>query len=90
MTDLQIKQAISISEQIERKCKLTAFKSKYGMQYTYNIIDESVINLLRSLWLNTVNNYVKNVVKTVGVSKKISDKQLEIIADELSLLSINF
>ena len=90
MTDLQIKQSIEISEKIETKCKSTAIKSKYGMQYTFHIIDEDVLNLLRSLWVKTSNNFVKNVVKTVGLSKTISDKQLEIISEELTLLSINF
>ena len=90
MTDLQIKQSIEISEKIERKCKLTAVKGKYGMQYTYNIIEETVLNLLRTLWVKTSNKFVKDVLKTVGVSKKISDKQLEIISDELALLSITF
>jgi polyribonucleotide nucleotidyltransferase len=90
MTELQIKQSIEISEKIERKCKLTAVKSKYGMQYTHNIVEETVLNLLRTLWVKTSNKFVKDVVKTVGVSKKISDKQLEIISDELALLSITF
>lgn len=90
MTDLQIKQSIEISEKIERKCKLTAVKGKYGMQYTHNIVEESVLNLLRTLWVKTSNKFVKDVVKSVGVSKKISDKQLEIISNELTLLSITF
>ena len=51
MPDLQIKQSIEISEKIERKCKLTAVKGKYGMQYTHNIIEETVLNLLRTLWV---------------------------------------
>tara|TARA_R110000782_G_scaffold172196_1_gene263839 strand:- start:246 stop:518 length:273 start_codon:yes stop_codon:yes gene_type:complete len=90
MTDLQIKQSIEVSEKIERKCKLTAINGRYGMQYTYCIVDENVVNLLRTLWTKTSNSFVKNIVKTVGVSKKISEKQMEIIADELSLLSITF
>ena len=60
------------------------------MQYTLNIVEESVLNLLRTLWVKTSNKFVKDVVKSVGVSKKISDKQLEIIANELTLLSITF
>jgi hypothetical protein len=90
MTDLQIKQSIEISGKIERKCKLTAIKGKYGMQYTHNIVEETVLNLFRTLWVKTPNKFVKDVVKTVGVSKKISDKQLEIVSDELAILSITF
>jgi len=92
--------AIDISYELENACKQTAYKTSnrqdfYGneMIYTYHIENEEVINVLRQLYLSTKNIFVKNVVKTVGQAKKMSEKQLDIIAKELvnfNQIKINF
>lgn len=92
--------SIDISYELENACKMTAYKTSnrqdfYGNEivYTYHIENKEVINVLRELYKATKNSFVKNVVKTVGVNKKMSEKQLNIIADELvnfQEITINF
>lgn len=81
--------SIEISYELEHNCKQTSYntgkRSMYGQETicTYHINKEEVLDVLRKLYVSTKNSYVKGVVKTVGVSKKMSQKQLDIIVEEL-------
>lgn len=83
--------AIEISYELEHACKLTGKgngkRDFYGygqeMTYSYEITKEEVLDVLRKLYVATKNNFVKEVIKTVGISKKMSQKQLDIIVEEL-------
>lgn len=81
--------AIEISYELEHACKLTSYntgkRAMYGQEtvYTYTIENEEVLNVLRKLYVATKNTFVKEVIKTVGVSKKMSQKQCDIIVEEL-------
>lgn len=60
--------------------------------YYFEIQNEKLLNTLRSLYFNTKNNFVKSVIKTVGQNKRMTEKQSEIIIEELMKfnLTINF
>jgi len=83
--------AIEISYELEHACKLTGKgngkRDFYGygqeMTYSYEITKEEVLDVLRKLYVATKNNFIKEVIKTVGISKKMSQKQLDIIVEEL-------
>ena len=83
--------AIEISYKLEHACKLTGkgngkrdfFGYGQEMTYSFEITKEEVLNVLRKLYTSTKNTFVKEVVKTVGQSKRMSQKQLDIIVDEL-------
>jgi hypothetical protein len=81
--------AIEISYELEHACKLTSYntgvRAMYGQEvvYTYTIENEAVLNVLRTLYVSTKNHFVKQVIKTVGIAKKMSQKQLDLIVDEL-------
>ena len=88
-----------ITEQFELSCKSKAFNTgksnSFGQitTYTFTIENEEILNTLRQLYVATANNFVKQVVKTVGQSKTFTNKQLDIIADELAkydTITINF
>jgi len=59
---------------------------------SFEIINEELLNTLRQLYNNTKNNFVKNVIKSVGQNKKFTEKQLDIIVEEMIKfnLTINF
>lgn len=91
--------AIEISYELENACKLTARgtgKSEmYGQvtNYSYEITKDEVLNVLRELYKTTQNSFIKEVVKTVGIAKRMSQKQLDIIVEELvkyQQITINF
>ena len=90
---------IEISYELEHACKLTAYntgkRAMYGQEtnYSYEITNEEVLNVLRKLYVATKNTFVKEVVKTVGQATKMSQKQLDIIVEELvnfQEITINF
>lgn len=64
-------------------------RTKIESNYSYEIENDGVINTLRELYKSTSNKFVKSVVATVGQTKKFSDKQLDIIADEILKLKIS-
>ena len=67
-------------------------RTKIERNYSYVIENDGVIETLRNLYKSTSNKFIKDVVATVGKSKKFSDKQLGVIADEILKLriSLNF
>jgi hypothetical protein len=88
-----------ITEQFELSYKSKAFNigksNSFGQitTYTFTIENEEILNTLRQLYVATTNNFVKQVVKTVGQSKTFTNKQLDIVADELAkfeTITINF
>ncbi len=61
--------------------------------YSYEITNIEVINLLRELYKLSSNKFVKDVITTVGQTKKYSQKQIDIIVSEMvkfENLTINF
>jgi len=57
--------------------------------YVLYFDNEEILNTLRQLYISTKNNFVKNVIKTVGQAKKCSEKQLAIIIDEMMKFNLN-
>jgi hypothetical protein len=53
--------------------------------YVYSITNEEIINTLRNLYKISKNNFLKDVIVSVGKSKIFTDKQLEIISEAISL-----
>ena len=53
--------------------------------YVYSIANEEVVNTLRNLYKLAKNNFLKEVIVTVGKTKTFTTKQLEIIAEAISL-----
>lgn len=60
--------------------------------YYWMFDNTELINSLRQLYSATKNNFVKEVVKTVGQTKRMSEKQAEIIIEEMMKfnLTLNF
>ena len=53
----------------------------YGNKYSLN--SESTLITLRELYKSTKNNFIKKVIVTVGKSKEFTEKQMDLIMDEL-------
>jgi hypothetical protein len=51
--------------------------------YSYEITNIEVINLLRELYKLSSNKFVKDVITTVGQTKKYSQKQIDVIISEM-------
>ena len=64
----------------------------YDEKISFTFDNEELINYLRSLYVNTKNSFVKKVVATVGKSKRVSERQLDIIVRDAMKynLVINF
>ena len=60
--------------------------------YFFEIQNEEVLKTLRQLYISSKNNFVKEVVKTVGQTKIMTEKQAEIIIEEIMKfnLTLNF
>ena len=72
---------------------ITTQVSYSNSNYSYEITNIEVINLLRELYKISSNKFVKDVISTVGQTKKYSQKQIDIIVSELvkfENLVINF
>jgi len=50
----------------------------------YQIKDEKIIDLFRNLYKTTNNSFIKSVLKTVGTTKTFTEKQIDIICEEIS------
>lgn len=58
--------------------------------YTFfNITSDGLMDTLRQLYVNTNNGFVKDVVKTVGQTKKFNERQLSIIVKEMIKFNLN-
>lgn len=51
--------------------------------YSFEITNEEVINLLREVYKLSSNNFVKSVITTIGQTKKYTQKQLDIVVSEI-------
>lgn len=54
-----------------------------GGSMSFEIISENLIQLLRDLFILTTNSFMKSVITTVGKSRKMSEKQLNLIKKEM-------
>lgn len=54
-----------------------------GMQNVKTFDSEEVLETLRTVYKSTANKFVRSVIATVGKERKYSDKQLEVIVDEI-------
>ena len=88
---------IILWEKIRNSCvKHDTSESRKGQtlstSYYMTITNDELLNTLRQLYVNTKNSFVKKVVVSVGKSKKATEKQLEIIIEEMMKynLTINF
>ena len=79
---------------IKNNSTVTTTKVSYSVSnYSFEITNIEVINLLRELFLLTSNKFVKSVIETVGQTKRFSQKQIDIIISEMvkfENLVINF
>ena len=93
MNDEQIREALLYSKVISL-IRQASKEDSYFIQgntlggrqlttYVYHINNESVMNMLRQVYKRTKNNFVKSVVASVGQNKKFTEKQINIIADEI-------
>lgn len=67
---------------------MNASRSGKDVVSSYFIQNENVIETLRNIYKSTKNNFVKSVVTTIGQTKKFSDKQIQIIAEEIMKLNL--
>jgi hypothetical protein len=51
--------------------------------YSYEITNIEVVNLLRELYKLSSNKFVKDVISTVGQTKKYTQKQIDVIISEM-------
>ncbi len=58
----------------------------------FRINNEELLNTLRQLYVNTKNQFIKKVIVTVGKSKIMTEKQTDIIIEEMIKfnLTLNF
>jgi hypothetical protein len=61
----------------------------YNSSYYFNITNKELLNSLRELYVSTKNKFVKDVIKTVGVNKRITEKQAEIVIQEMMKINIH-
>lgn len=74
---------IKLSSLFQSYCSLTLVRNKFGKDASfYKIYNEEVLNYLRDLWLESNNQFVKNVIVTVGKERKFTEKQIDIIMKE--------
>ena len=97
MIDTRVESKITslIDENSKTTMVNTGRANSFGKIYVtyYSFDNEEILNTLRQLYVATKNNFVKEVVKTVGQSKKMSEKQLDIITSELvkfNQITLNF
>ena len=77
----------NISEEAQTKEKRKGITLSSSYYFKFN--NEEFLNTLRQLYINTNNTFVKKVVKTIGESKKITEKQIEIIINEMMKYNLN-
>jgi hypothetical protein len=101
MTNEQISDAVAygtIAMMLKKACvensnkNTNTFGGRATYNYTYEITSEEVINFLRTLYINTTNSFAKQVIETIGKSKFFTQKQLDIVMEEIMKfdLTINF
>ena len=66
---------------LESSCEFSIFQDiNRNRVSTYKIDSEDVLNTLRQLYISTKNSFVKNVVKTVGVNKRMTEKSIKVLS----------
>lgn len=74
---------IKLSTMFKSYCSLSLVRDSFGKSASYyKINNEEVVNYLRDLWLESNNQFVKNVIVTVGKERKFTEKQIDIIMKE--------
>jgi len=91
---INIETEVIIAMLIKKNSTCTTTQVSYSVSnYYYEITNIEVINLLRELYKVSSNKFAKDVISTVGQTKKYSQKQIDIIVSELvkfENLVINF
>lgn len=87
LLELQVKNIarnmfIDNSEVVGQAKKTSQYQAS---NYVYSITNEEVVNTLRNLYKLAKNNFVKEVIVSVGKTKTFTTKQLDIIAEAISL-----
>jgi hypothetical protein len=89
-----IETEVAILRAIKNNSTMTTYQvSATVNRYSFEITNTEVINLLRELYKLTPNKFVKDVITTVGQTKKYSEKQIDIIVSEMvkfENITINF
>ena len=75
-------------KRIRNVCKsIDTSESRKGIELNsgsfMKIDNEELLNTLRQLYINTKNEFVKKVIVTVGKSKIMTEKQTDIIIEEM-------
>jgi hypothetical protein len=89
-----IETEVELAMIIKSNSTCTTTKVSYSnSNYSYEITNIEVINLLRELYKLSSNKFVKDVISTVGQTKIFSQKQIDVIISEMvkfENLVINF
>jgi len=75
--------SIALDSYYERKCKKILVRGVKGTFTIFNIESESFIQKLRDFYVICKNPFVKKVMATVGIERKMTQKQMEVITDEM-------
>lgn len=67
----------------EGKCKKTLIRGEKGTYTIFKIEDENLIQKLRDFYSICKNDFTKKVISTIGQEKKMTQRQMEIITDEM-------
>lgn len=76
--------SIALDTYYERKCRKTLVLGVKGTFTIFNIDSESFVQKLRDFYVLCKNPFVKKVIATVGIEKKMPQKQMEVITDEMA------
>jgi len=79
-----IETEVVVAMLIKNNSTCTTSQVSYSVSnYSYEISNIEVINLLRQLYVLTSNKFVKDVISTVGSTKRYSQKQIDVIISEM-------
>lgn len=74
-----------LNSKLREMCKNTGYYDRRGnLISVYKIKTESVMEFLRDIYKTTSNKYVQSVLTTVGQARKFTDKQLDVITEEIA------
>lgn len=89
-SELYAEIAASFKKSCEEETNQFINSSRSGIERSskYIIVLDSMIDSLRELYKQSRNQFVKDVIATIGKSKTFTSKQLEVVVDEI--IKINF
>jgi hypothetical protein len=81
---INIETEVVVAMLIKNNSTCTITQVSYSVSnYNYEITNIEVINLFRELYKVSSSKFAKDVISTVGQTKKYSQKQIDIIVSEL-------